>query len=51
MKVGGFVSTDDSGDEPVSITIDDPNDDGKLRFSEFQAGRFDTSGRSWRAGC
>lgn len=43
--VGGFVSTDDSGIEPVSITIDDPNNDGKLRFAEFQQDGFDTSGR------
>ena len=43
-EVGGFVSTDDHGDEPVSITFDDPNHDGKLRFSEFEAG-LHTSGK------
>jgi hypothetical protein len=43
--VGGFVSTDDSGNEPVSITIEDPNNDEKLRFVEFQSSPFHTSGR------
>lgn len=33
--VGGFISTEDSGNEPVSVSINDPNQDGKLRFSEF----------------
>ena len=44
-KVGGFVSTDDGGEEPVTITIDDPNNDGKLRFSEFNTNPFAVSGR------
>ncbi len=43
-RVGGFVSTGDSGDEPVSITIVDPNNDGKLRFSEFSEDSFEFSG-------
>ena len=44
-KVGGFVSTDNSGDDPVSITFDDPNHDGKVRLSEIEAGATHTSGR------
>jgi len=33
--VGGFIATEDSGTKPVSISINDPNGDGKLRFDEF----------------
>ncbi len=43
-KVGGFVSTDNSGDDPVSITLDDPNHDGKIRLTEFDSA-IHTSGR------
>ena len=45
VTLGGFVSTDNEGQEPVSVTVDDPNNDGKLRFAEFQEGGLDTSGR------
>ena len=34
--LGGFVSTGDSGNDPVSVTVDDPNHDGKLRFQEME---------------
>jgi N-acetylneuraminic acid mutarotase len=34
ISVGGSVSTADGGATPVSITINDPNHDGKLRFAE-----------------
>jgi hypothetical protein len=43
--VGGFVSTGDSGNDPVSITIDDPNHDGKLRFNEFQSNPLQAHGK------
>ncbi len=43
--VGGFVKTDNEGNDPVSITINDPNHDGKLRFAEFSNGGLRTSGR------
>ncbi|HEX4412580.1 MAG TPA: hypothetical protein VH107_03060, partial [Lacipirellulaceae bacterium] len=43
-KIGGFVSTDNGGDDPVSITFEDPNHDGKVRFSEFDTA-LHTSGR------
>jgi hypothetical protein len=32
---GGFVSTGNNGDDPVSLTIEDPNSDGKLRIDEI----------------
>lgn len=44
-EVGGFVSTDNSGDDPVSITFNDPNHDGKVRVTEIAAGATHTSGR------
>ncbi len=42
--VGGFVSTGDDGDDPVSVTVDDPNHDGKLRFQEIEAHPFGSPG-------
>jgi hypothetical protein len=42
--VGGFVSTGNAGEEPVSIRINDPNGDGKLRYDEVGQDSLDLSG-------
>ncbi|MFO0911592.1 MAG: MBG domain-containing protein [Pirellulales bacterium] len=45
FTVAGGLYTTDLGESPVSITIADPNSDGKLRFAEFDGGKaFVTSG-------
>ena len=43
--VGGFISTANSGLDPVSVSIIDPNHDGKLRFSEFSEDAIDLAGK------
>lgn len=42
--VGGFVSTGNSGNDPVSVTLDDPDGDGKVRLSDFANDPFHFSG-------
>ncbi|HVA47067.1 MAG TPA: choice-of-anchor tandem repeat GloVer-containing protein [Pirellulales bacterium] len=47
VSVGGGVSTGNGGQDPVSVTINDPDNDGKLRFSEVPSNplaAFKTSG-------
>ena len=47
VSVNGGITTGNDGQDPVSITINDPDHDGKLRFSEIPSnplGAFNTSG-------
>jgi hypothetical protein len=44
VLLDGHVSTGDNGNDPIAVSVANPTDDGKQRFSEFGAMPFATQG-------